>query len=103
MNNLNEESSQENTCIIAGCPLINNMAKKEDSCEKESFLESLFTIGAVIGGSITLGWLGAEIYKYLTKETYPCPKCKKEVQKYCPKCPNCNVTIIWKEQTAQKK
>jgi rubrerythrin len=60
--------------------------------EKENFLETLFRIGALMGGA----WIGVEIIKMLGKLVYTCPNCDNVVQRGTTTCPNCKVGLAWK-------
>lgn len=60
--------------------------------EKENFLETLFRIGALIGG----GWIIVEIIKAFSQKVYRCPRCYDEIEYRIPKCPHCEVKLRWK-------
>lgn len=60
--------------------------------EKESFLETLFRIGALMGGA----WLTVELIKLFSTVVYTCSHCHNEIQERISKCPHCGVKLVWK-------
>lgn len=60
--------------------------------EKENFLETLFRIGALVGGA----WITVELIKAFSKKVYSCSHCGNEIQKGVSRCPHCGVKLKWK-------
>ncbi|MEW6609138.1 MAG: hypothetical protein AB1414_17130 [bacterium] len=60
--------------------------------QKENFLETLFRIGALIGGA----WITLELIKMISQEVYTCSHCGLEVQRGMTRCPHCQVKLKWK-------
>lgn len=60
--------------------------------EKESFLDNLFRIMALMGGA----WITVELLKIFAKKIYECPHCSGEVQERTSRCPHCGVKLGWK-------
>ncbi|MEK7814112.1 MAG: zinc ribbon domain-containing protein [Candidatus Desantisbacteria bacterium] len=60
--------------------------------EKENFLETLFRIGALMGGA----WITLELIRAFGQEYYICPHCGIEIQRGMTNCPHCEVKLKWK-------
>ena len=60
--------------------------------EKESFLDNLFRIGALMGGA----WITVELIKAFSQKVYLCPHCRKEIEERISKCSHCGVELIWR-------
>ncbi len=60
--------------------------------EKESFLDNLFRIGALMGGA----WITVELIKAFSQVIYTCSHCGMEVQRGNYICPHCKVKLRWK-------
>lgn len=59
--------------------------------EKDDFWESLFKVGALIGGA----WLFSEIIKSLSNPVYRCPSCNNVINEGEHYCPHCNAYLEW--------
>ncbi len=60
--------------------------------EKENFLETLFRIGAFVGGA----WITVELIRAFLPTSYICSHCDKKVPKGISECPYCQVKLKWK-------
>lgn len=60
--------------------------------EKESFLDNLHRIMALMGGA----WIPALLIQMLGKEIYECSSCGLEVQRGNTYCPHCKARLTWK-------
>jgi len=59
--------------------------------QKESFLDNLFRIMALMGGA----WITGELLIIFSKKIYECPHCRGEVIEKSESCPSCNVKLKW--------